>query len=182
MLLYRLPFWSYLPGQVQKDRIEVCISHTCVSSQSAPLHLSTTNSQYPEDTVTRRLWWSCHFQNCHQPFFLISSSPGLSADALGELAYMASDYFQICHQRLVLRKLGLIAYNNKSIPTTSKTTLRTLMLCVFTIMASGPNCNHISQPPTIANIALTIKLIEIILLLPLTCFILDDLNEKVLDT
>ena len=103
-------------------------------------------------------------------YLLIPGPEGKLADALGELCYTASDYFQICHQRLVLRKLGLIAYNNKSIPTTSKTTLRTLMLCVFTIMASGPNCNHISQPPTIANIALTIKLIEIILLLPLTCF------------
>ena len=86
--------------------------------------------QKPQNTISRRLKWSCHFQ--------------------------------ICHQRLVLRKLGLIAYNNKSIPTTSKITLKTLMLCVFIIMASGPNCNHISQPPTIANIALTIKLIEII--------------------
>jgi hypothetical protein len=45
-----------------------------------------------------------------------------------------------------------------------------LMLCVFIIVTSCPNCNHTSQPPTIANIALTIKLIEIILLLPLTCF------------
>ena len=116
---------------------------------------------------------SHHFQNRHHPFFLISSSPGFRANWLMlwvSCATWPSDYFQICHQRLVLRKLGLIAYNNKSIPTTSKITLKTLMLCVFIIMASGPNCNQISQPPTIANIALTIKLIEIISLLPLTCF------------
>jgi hypothetical protein len=125
------------------------------------LRLATWNSE-------RATFYSLR-QNRHQCLAFASSWLGGRASWLMlwvSWATWPSDHFQICHQRLVLRKLGLIAYNNKSIPTTSKTTLMTLMLCVFIIMASGPNCNHISQPPTIANIALTSKLIEIILLLP----------------
>jgi hypothetical protein len=71
----------------------------------------------------------------------------------------AKFHFQNCHHRLVLRMLGLIANNNKRIPTTSKTNPRLLMLCVFIIMVSCPSCDHASQPPTIANTALKIRFI-----------------------
>jgi hypothetical protein len=105
-----------------------------------------------------------HFQNCHQPFFLASSCD--RAKALESFAVQASislsRHFQISHQRLVLRKLGLIANNIKRIPTTSKTNPRTLMLCVFIIIVNCPSCNHASKTPTIANITLTIKFIFIL--------------------
>jgi hypothetical protein len=68
-------------------------------------------------------------------------------------------HLQICHQRFVLRKFGLIANNIKRRPTTSKTNPRTLLLCVFIIVPSCPSCENASQTPTIANIALTIKFI-----------------------
>jgi hypothetical protein len=91
------------------------------------------------------------------------------------LSLSLSRHFQISHQRLVLRKLGLIANNNKRIPTANRTSPMTLILCVFIIMVNCPSCDHASQTPTIANTALRIRFI---FTPSLTRLILDDLTKK----
>ena len=64
---------------------------------------------------------------------------------------------------------------------TSKITLRTLMLCVFIIVTSCPNCNHISQPRDDCQYSPNDQAHRDHFTPSLICFILDDLNEKVLD-
>jgi hypothetical protein len=130
--------------------------------------------------------WTCHcrFSAAHRKYVWVQWDGFKRRDLPSTPLFLpvpsllpAKFHFQISHQRLVLRKLGLIANKIKRIPITSKTNPRTLILCVFIIVVNCPSYDHASQTPTIANTALRIGF----MFTPsITRLILDDLTEKVL--
>lgn len=129
--------------------------------------------QYPENAVNAEYCETCQFRMFlpgRMNTLIITSArtwlhtfPRLRWQEQFSPISFAVRYFQISHQRLVLRRLGLIANNNKRIPNANRTNPRTLKLCVFIITVSCPSCDHASQMPTIASIALKIVFISIFL-------------------